>query len=212
RVPGMAPFAKRKYNEEVPEITEARMPFPKELLQIAQPLSRTMEMWEEMPSQPGYLKESLANEIRLTRKLEELTEDKELIYRLVTLPFSERDADLERFWEYLSECEIRGERPVIEIPGDPGQLNGPQALAAAERTCSYLDLASQFCRVFEYEADGVAVARAKEDYSHRVIEYLNGGEYGEKRCLRCGRQMNWNARGGICRECAERARVPYRRH
>ena len=54
--PGMTPFAKARYKEWVPEITEARMPFPKELLEIKGPLSKTMEMWEEMPSQPGYLK------------------------------------------------------------------------------------------------------------------------------------------------------------
>ncbi|MBR1629510.1 MAG: hypothetical protein IJ679_09675, partial [Lachnospiraceae bacterium] len=206
-MPGLKAFAKEKYREEVPEITEARMPFPKELLEINTTLSKTMEMWEEMPSKEGYLKESLQNEIRLVKKLEEMTSDKELIYRLVTLPFSERDRDLERFWESLAESEILNLPHQIHIPDDPGRISSPGGLAEAEKICSYLDLASQFCRVFGYEEDGAAVAKAKEDYSKRVIDYLNGGEYGEKRCLRCGRRMKWNARGGLCADCTERSRT-----
>ena len=104
-------------------IKKAVIAFPRTLLGIDAPLSAIIRQWIEADSSAGYVKAVALRELMLAREMEaDGIDDKEFIYRFITMPFDERDDDLHATFSEMYRREWSGRhydirsRLVSELP------------------------------------------------------------------------------------------------
>ncbi len=200
-------FIEGLLGEELEEIEEAMIDFPETLIDIDAPLSEIMEKWVMTPVKDGYNLAVTEIEIELARWLEKYTDDKHLIYELVTIPFSERDDDLLELWQKLSLWRIDGmEGELPELSDEiPYRVSTPAELDEAEHAYARQDLLYQFARHFA--PDRLPLIRdQKQHLSDMIITFLGSQRLPSKKCPRCGRAMKWNYPYRICDHCFRRTR------
>ena len=105
-----------KYNAKRKEIKQVYLRFPRTLVGVGEKLSNVMQEWNELPNVAPYIKENNSREIVLSEMLEEYTNDKELIYSFVTIPFDETKDELLRMWKKLFFDKLSGHIPTIPTP------------------------------------------------------------------------------------------------
>ena len=90
-------------------IKKAVIAFPRTLLGIDAPLSAIIRQWIEADSSEGYVKAVAMRELLLAREMEaDGIDDKEFIYRFITMPFDERDEDLHAAFVEMYRRQWRG--------------------------------------------------------------------------------------------------------
>lgn len=89
-------------------IKSARIGFPKRLISIEGQLSEIIESWNKNRTQEGFVKEEITQEKRLCEMLEAFTDDKELIYQLITIPFSDKMGSVKQLWEIAAKRACKG--------------------------------------------------------------------------------------------------------
>ena len=197
------PLIEGALHEVIPDDTEAVVAFPEELLRIAAPLSEILLKWAEIDVSKGFRKNLAEREILLARLLEEISDDKYLIYRFVTMAFDETNEDLMTIWREMFICE--SDMGVFSytkylperIPEEPGASDLPQL----EESFHVCDLLYAYLDRFDHP-DGIPeILRAKEQLSLTIMKILEKQELTGRRCKECGRPLPWNARYGICDRC-----------
>ena len=190
---------------EIPQIDAVYTGFPESLITIDGKLSRIINEWRNIEPPEGYIISALEHEYELCVYLEERTDDKRLIYRLITIPFDEEDQELRWLWNRLAATVVHG-HPVklagmnLELPYKD------MSLTAAEALYKKYDLAYAFIEKFGDKAESETVLQYKKELSEIIAEILKTSKLPFKTCKYCGRKLRWNYKFGICSECHNAAR------
>ncbi len=212
-------FIRSKMRLKVPDIREAVIGFPEQLISLEAPLSEILKKWNDIPVQEGFQKSDLKREIALCQELERSTDDKLLTYRFITIPFDEEDSRLRRLWRMFFQAELEGGRVTmdeiaLEWPHENVTADDMPDLEEAFRVA---DLSFYYMDRFDHPEELPDVLRAKRDISAQITAILDSQSLQEKRCSNCGAPLPWNHRFGVCEDCFQamyrgNGRRPGRRH
>ena len=196
---------------EIPQIEAVYAGFPESLITIEGKLSGIITEWRNIEPPEGYIISVLEHEYELCTYLEERTDDKRLIYRLITIPFDEEDKELRLLWNRVAATVLSGS-PVrlagmnLELP------DKAMSLTAAEKLYKEYDLAYAFIEKFGDKAESETVLQYKKELSEIIAEILKTSRLPFKTCKYCGRKLRWNYQFGICAECYNATRGRRRHH
>ena len=195
----------------IPQIEAVYAGFPESLITIEGKLSGIITEWRNIEPPEGYIISALEHEYNLCVYLEERTDDKRLIYRLITIPFDEEDKELRLFWNRMAATIVSG-RPVnlagmkLELP------HQAMTLTAAEELYKKYDLAYAFIEKFGDKSESETILQYKKELSEIIAEILKTSKLPFKTCKYCGRKLRWNYPFGICAECYNGTRGRRRHH
>ncbi len=197
------PLIEEALRTELPQDEEAVIAFPEELLRINAPLSEILVQWSEMEVSRGFRKNLAESEIFLARLLEEVSDDKYLIYRFVTMAFDETNEDLLAIWREMFTCESYqvefgyARYLPVHIPEEGNASDLPEL----EEDFHVCDLLYSYMDRFEHP-DGIPeVLGVKEQISKAIITILGKQELAGRRCRECGRPLPWSYAFGVCERC-----------
>lgn len=103
----------RKLARNSHDIVRARLRIPESILAVDMPLSEILLRWGTIPDDGIFTKNTVEREVMLSRELEKYSRDKLLIYKFVTIPFSETRKDLYDFWFGLFMNEVNESRRSV---------------------------------------------------------------------------------------------------
>ena len=208
-----APLIEEALQTDIPKDTEAVVAFPEELLRINAPLSEILVKWVEMEVSKGFRKNLNESEIMLARLLEDISDDKYLIYRFVTMAFDETNEDLLSIWREMFVCEsaqvqfdCRSCLP-IHIPEDGNASDLPEL----EEEFHVCDLLYAYMDRFDHPEGIPELLSVKEKLSLAIMKILEKQELTGRRCRECGRPLPWNYPFGVCERCHHGGRRHSRR-
>ena len=198
-----APYVEEALTAELPQDTEAVVAFPEELLRINAPLSEILVQWVEMEVSRGFRKNLNESEILLAKLLEEVSDDKYLIYRFVTMAFDEKNEDLLAIWRemFLCECNLMGFPYAKYLPQYIPEDGNASDLPQLEEDFHVCDLLYAYMDRFEHPAGIPEVLKAKEKLSLAIMKILEKQDLAGRRCRDCGRPLPWNYPFGVCERC-----------
>ena len=198
-----SPLIEEALATELPQDTEAVVAFPEELLRINAPLSEILMQWAEMEVSRGFRKNLAESEILLAKLLEEISDDKYLIYRFVTMAFDETNDELLAIWREMFACESRQSKFDVghylpqRIP-EEGNAGDLPELEEAFHVC---DLLYGYLDRFDHPEGIPEILAVKEKLSFAIMKILEKQELAGRRCRECGRPLPWNYSFGICERC-----------
>ncbi len=197
------PLIEGALQEVLPQDQEAVVAFPEELLRIEAPLSEILLKWAEVDVTRGFRKNLAEREILLARLLEEISDDKYLIYRFVTMAFDETNEDLMTIWRDMFICENEGRTLAYAkyLPDRFPEESGAADLPALEAAFHVCDLLYSYLDRFDHPEGIQEILDVKEKLSLTIMKILEKQELTGRRCKECGRPLPWNARYGICDRC-----------
>ena len=197
------PMIEHAVTAEVPPDEEAVVAFPEELLRINAPLSEILMQWAEMEVSRGFRKNLAESEVMLSKLLEEISDDKQLIYRFVTMAFDETNDELLAIWREMFICESRGEafRASKYLPTDIVKDGNADDLPDLEEAFHVCDLLYGYMDRFGHPEGIPEVLAVKEQLSVAIMKILEKQDLAGRRCRECGRPLPWNYPFGVCERC-----------
>jgi ATP-dependent RNA helicase SUPV3L1/SUV3 len=201
-----AQFDKKQIAEEVdaivPPLKQAVLKFPEELISLNGLLSETLSQWDQMASGELYTKAKIEREIKLCKTLEKYTDDKNLIYQFLTIPFNEKSPELYAIWLRLFQSEVEGiGTPLDEILPE---IYDKEPLATLELKHQICDLANFYTTRFGVEEDLPRILERKREISDRMAEILGEQNLPMRHCEMCGKELAWNNPYRICNTCHDK--------
>lgn len=207
-------FIRKQLLTENPPLDSAVIDFPPSLLGLDAQLSDILKRWNDIPEKAGYHKADLTLKIELCEQLEELSDDKDLIYRFLMIPFDEKEDSLRELWVrlFLEEQAGRTVRAMDYLPYR-GEIPNRVELQDLEYAYKVCDLLYYYLERFGQDEELPEVREEKRVISEGITELLEKQQLPENRCKRCGRRLPWNYRYRVCESCHLRSRTGYgRRH
>ena len=190
----------------IPPIRNAVVRFPETLVDIDARLSDLISRWMEMEDRPGFVKQDMAAQQKLLRLIENETDDKHLLYRLIMIPFDEEDAELVKIWKEIALSMIWNtrfdERQYIPLLKESYSAS---ELSALEHLYEICDLIYYYVDNLLQE-DASELMEVKRQISMHIIHILETSRLQPRKCRRCGRRLAWNHPFGICSQCWEKTR------
>ena len=188
---------------ELEQIEKVRLGIPESITSIEKPISEILERWVELPDQEYYKKEDIKDQMQLARKLEQITDDKEIIYGMVTTPYDSKNDVLTELLMILTTIET-GRRDdlsdVMAIYMAEGTYDDA-SLEELERLYSTCDLLFRYAKKFDHPDYLPRVTENKRLISERIISILNKQHLPVRKCSRCGKQVAWNYPYNLCERC-----------
>ena len=195
-------------NSRLSQISKAYVKFPESLIGIDAELSNILKKWKSVVPKDGFDIGNVDMEIELAKMLEEDTEDKRLIYDLVTITFDESDEEMKAEW--YRRCRL-----VINEGRTEGRLNfdtESMSLDELERAHKYCDMVYQFERKFGNDDEvRESIQQEKLKISEAIMEKLDDGSFKTQKCIECGRVLPWDSRFPICEVCHRKRPTAIRR-
>ncbi len=205
-------FIRKQLLTENPNLTSAVIDFPPSLLGLDASLSDILKRWNDIPEKEGYHKADLTLKIELCEELETLSDDKDLIYRFLCIPFDEKEDSLRELWVRLFLQQQAGETvKAIDYLPYAGELPNKVDLQDLEYAYKVCDLLYYYLERFGNDDELPAVREEKRVISEGITELLEKQQLPENRCKRCGRRLPWNYRYRVCESCHLRSRTGYHR-
>ena len=143
-------------------------------------LSDILLRWGTIPDDEIFTRNNVEREVALSRELERYSSDKLLIYRFVTIPFSETRRELYEYWLDLFKAEVYDDRASSaayvgairrEIESGSGELTGLELNELAYRKC---DILYFYFDRFGMKEDLEAIMDLKHLISANIMDYLSG--------------------------------------
>ena len=195
-------MVRRAVFSDIPQIREARIGFPYSLTGIDGPISQLMSKWGEIEAKSGFEHADLSVEIALAEELERETNDKELVYRFVMIPFDEKNEELKALWLALfrDEKSSRAGRSLDYLPPRPDEGMPLEVLEVQFKAC---DMLYHYIETFTaaHAEDLRAVLMRKNEISSRIMELLSRQRLSMKKCKICGKELPFRHKFGVCEEC-----------
>ena len=169
--------------------------------------------WVEMEVSRGFRKNLNESEIMLAKLLEEISDDKYLIYRFVTMAFDESNEELLGIWREMFICESEGipfGYTRCLPPYIPEDRNASD-LPVLEEDFHICDLLYAYMDRFEHPEGIPEILQIKEKLSLAIMKILEKQELTGRRCRECGRPLPWNYSYGVCERCHHGGRRHHRR-
>ena len=193
-------------NSEYVPIEKARIQMPERLLDLDMSLIETIKAWQDVTNDELYEKTDSDIILKKCVKMEQLNAisdkrslTKKEMWNFALIPFDERNASLYALWEHLVTLYL--DETDIFIDFDY-QFSYGNRLQDLETDYKKLDLYFSFARQL-----GISnrikdvIAKEKSDVAKKIIEKLYDVSDQKKKCKRCGRELSWNYRYGICNKC-----------
>jgi ATP-dependent RNA helicase SUPV3L1/SUV3 len=187
--------------QELEPLQKAQISFPESLLGVEGPLSELLETWNRIPVPDGFHSCDLQLEISLAKELELISDNKELIYTFVFIPFPERNKEVKTLWKQLFEDTAAGAivDPIPLLRWDLVETSGEMNDLEAEYKRA--DLLYHYGQKFaegKYERE---LLHYKSVISKRIIALLESQTLKAKKCRRCGKVLPWNYPYLDCYDC-----------
>ncbi len=198
-----SPLIEEALGMQLPQDREAVVAFPEELLRINAPLSEILVQWAEMEVSRGFRKNLNESEILLARLLEEISDDKYLIYRFVTMAFDETNEDLLGIWREMFVCEssLMGFPYTKYLPQYIPEDGNASDLPALEEDFHVCDLLYAYMDRFDHPEGIAEILSIKAKLSLSIMKILEKQDLTGRRCRECGRPLPWNYPFGVCEKC-----------
>ena len=198
---------KNAFRSNPQPIEKVALPFPESLLGLDGSLSDIFTRWGSIQQgSDAFNQTDLSVEIKLCRFLEQKTDDKELIYKFITMPFDEDNITLFSIWEEMADCEIENE--IFDyrrfIPEVTGTSYNAEDLSFLEENYQVCDLLCYYLNRFGLPEEYEEVSEARSDIAVKIMEVLSKQELVKRKCRSCGKQIKWNSPYNICNECYEK--------
>lgn len=198
---GDKPSMNRIMNRKVPQIKEARIGFPETLITINAKISAIIKRWNEVELPEGYVHASLEHESALCPILEQLTDNKTLIYSFITIPFDEKNLELMTLWERAFSLVQKKEKLTIHKLMTPS-FSEKISLEEAEALYKRYDLTYSLLEIFSKDENEInKILKLKHDLSMAIAELLKKAKLPHRTCKYCGKKLSWNYPFGMCSHC-----------
>ncbi|MBO6232016.1 MAG: hypothetical protein J6O50_15765 [Ruminiclostridium sp.] len=163
----------RKLARKSHEITRARLRIPESILAVDMPLSEILLRWGTIPDDGIFTKNTVEREVTLSRVLEKYSRDKLLIYKFVTIPYSETRKDLYDFWFELFTNEVNNTRRSVFSYTNALERRG-SALEDHELAYRKCDILYFYYDRFGVKEDLEAIMELKHAISADIMNILSG--------------------------------------
>lgn len=201
-------FIEERLFAESEPIQNARLSFPKVLLEIDKPLDEIMNMWVSIPAVFPYKKMAVTEMTTLYGNLKDASEnflrlpcgdDKFLIYQMISCPLDIKNDCVIFLWEQY--CLNYGADVSMEFP-DICDAAGKNDLERWENYYKLLDLYHNFSLRMGKLIETERLTTAKEDAETHIIGILSRSKKGYiKRCSVCGKVLPLDYRYNRCSDC-----------
>lgn len=194
-----------KLKETIPDLEYAHIDCPRYLIHIDLPLSTIFKRWSELSQDSFYSNTNIENEIRLCKMLEQRSDDKDLIFDFVNIPFNDQDDRLLQLW--LDFFLIENQNPKAKsLDSILSKYNiklfdSGNALEQLEYEFQVCDLICFYLNKFNHKEYLDIILRTKKEISVAIIEILSKQHLKGKKCRICGQAMAWDAKYNICDPC-----------
>jgi len=200
-------YVRETFYADTEPITQARLGFPSELLDLQEPLDRIIEEWVNIsPSEP-FVKVDTTDVLFLYHLLEKHKEsiagfdDKRTIYRMISCNIDVKNPEVIDQW--LHYCKTYAADVCME---KPEQNFGKDELISLENYYKKLDLYFQFSNRLGKELDLDYVLEEKAATEERITQLLKNSKrrYIQK-CRVCGKPLSLSeASYGMCSKCHQK--------
>ncbi len=163
----------RKLHKKSHSVKTARLRIPETIISVDMPLSEILLRWGTIPDDDIFTKNSVEREVMLARDLEKISRDKLLIYRFVTIPFSETRKELYEFWYELFENEVNNTRKSVYFYIRTLERRGSD-LEDHELAYRKCDILYFYFDRFGLKEDLNAIMELKHDISADIMAILSG--------------------------------------
>lgn len=207
-------FIRRSMSMKPEDINFARIRFPRFLTAVEGKLSDVMNKWDEVETESLFLKADIEQQLKLCEWIENYTDNKDLIYRLINIPFNKKNDDMVFLWQTLAErvaeehtvdltCEI--ETLDIEKRRTVSISDVNKRIQELEGLYQKYDLIHNFVRLFGMpdtrEEQKELIRKKKKEVSDTLTEVLKTKQLKRRQCPDCGRALPYNYQYGICESC-----------
>jgi len=163
----------RKLARKSHDIVRARLRIPETILAVDMPLSEILLRWGTIPDDGIFTKNTVEREVMLSRELEKHSTDKLLIYKFVTIPFSETRKDLYDFWFGLFMNEVNETRKSVFTYTNAIERRGHE-LEDHELAYRKCDILYFYYDRFGVKEDLEAIMDLKHAISADIMNILSG--------------------------------------
>ena len=193
----------KTYKESPCALDTASIAMPESLIDLNVPLSKILKKWDETECADGYDKESIDTQLMLCNHIEQkVANNKHLLYKLITIPFSENDNSLLYIWEFFANNVIynKGFKYQSQMP----IVSEKSSLYNLERAYKICDLIYNFNRRFYDDPDAEKrIISVKKEISSYIMKKLDNRAFEKHTCKHCGCILPWNHMYGMCTNCYE---------
>ncbi len=187
-------------------LQEAVIQFHESLLGIDAPLSVILSRWNDIDSKQGWIKADIERLLFLTKTMENEHTNKQFLYRMITIPFNEKEALLFDLWKQMYYAEEHGKHlHVKDLLPDMLDQNkvSDRDLDAMEQQYRVCDLLANYVRLFMHTREDLRnlIEERKANLSKGILKVLAGRKLRGKICIRCGHVIPWNYPFSICEKC-----------
>lgn len=198
---GSTKLLKESMEKKTPAIREAVIGFPKQLLGLKGKLSDIIVQWDSLPVSARYKHSDLTIMRQLSKELEYYTENKQLVYDFVTIPFNEKTIEKE-LWSIYFFSELKKEYlSFTDVCKKYGINSENDNLSSLEQFHKLCDLAYAYCNRFGHEEDVEQILATKKAISKKIIVLLSEQKLESRKCKYCGKELAWNYPYGMCNGC-----------
>lgn len=206
---GSPKLLKGKMTEQMPAIANAVIGFPEQLTGLDGSLSDIIKQWDNLPVSKLYKHADSSLILKLAVELEFYTQDKELIYKFITIPFNEK-TEVKNLWMEYFFAEVDNKYVSFSRVCSKYRISAESdVLADLEHFHKFCDLAYAYCCKFAHEEDIPMILDMKKKISEKIILLLSEQKLEARRCKYCNREIPWNYPYGMCEACHSR-RFPRR--
>ncbi len=201
-------FGKREvrkaYHTQVEDLTKAYLKFPRTLISIPSPISVLLEQWASMENPGLFWKGNIDEEIKLCRELEEMSDDKLLIYDFAMIPFDTDDPDLHDIWLELFSIAEAGDDTYNILHYLAKRPYAGMELDDLEHEHKKIGLLLYYSWKHSITEYSEALLERKHQVCDEMIRQLSRQNYSVRTCPDCGRRLAWNWPYRLCNDCFEK--------
>ena len=207
-------FIRRSMSMKPEDINFARIRFPRFLTAVEGKLSDVMNKWDEVETESLFLKADIEQQLKLCEWIENYTDNKDLIYRLINIPFNEKNDDMVFLWQTLAERVA--EEHTVDLTREIEALGIEKRRAVSisdvnkriqelEGLYQKYDLIHNFVRLFGMpdtrEEQKELIRKKKKEVSDTLTDVLKTKQLKRRQCPDCGRALPYNYQYGVCESC-----------
>ncbi len=193
----------KKFRAVPAKVEKAYVSFPDILLTLECSLSETLERWKNIEVLEDLLKGDTDEQIFLARTAEKYLADKDLIYRLVFIPFDTHFSELTETWTDCVKSEAEGKH--LDLAGyldNARYVSENGEIAELELEYKRMDLLYGYCRSVANDRQTMeTITDIRQDISARIMEILSQQKLEAKQCRICGKELPWNYAYNVCSDC-----------
>lgn len=193
----------RKDIEKVDEqIYYVRLSFPETLINIQGNISDILFKWSNIETKKFYIKQNVDTQIQLSKELEEISKNKNLIFKFITIGFDVNNDELKNLWINIFKKQNSGKK--YEIPEwlrlDLKDIKEVE-LSELEEIFKTCDLLYQYYDRFNYFDESEEIMHMRQKISKQMILLLKNKKISARRCSCCDQKLPFLWKYEMCENC-----------